>query len=815
SPEVIADSLAEIRVEPVFTAHPTEAKRATVLEHHRTLYKLLVQRENQMYTRTEQEEIKRSIKLTLDRIWRTGEIYLEKPDVFSELRNIMYYFMNVLPVVVPILDRRLAQAWQKVGFDPQLIDPVEKLPRLRFGNWIGGDRDGHPFVTAEVTRQTLHLLRLNAFVVVRRGMLELVRNLSFHHMINECSPAFQDRIEAMVDDLGDQGHDALERNESEAFRQFANLAMAKLPLEVRRNHATQLHDHAGAYKRPAELLADLAMLRQELIAFGAGQIAQADVQAVMRLVQTVGFHLAHLDIRQNSTFHDKALVQLMTAAGLPEADRFLELDEAGRLKLLKKELASHRPFTHPGVPLATEAQAVRACYQVVGEHVVKYGEEALGSLIVSMTRGLSDLLVVYLLAREAGLLAETEAGMACRLPVVPLFETIDDLRRSHEVLDAFLSHPFTQRSLAWQARQRGESSLVQEVMIGYSDSNKDGGILASLWSLFDAQERMAEVGRRHGVKVRFFHGKGGSISRGAGPTAAFIGTLPHDSVRGEMRLTEQGETISQKYANKINATYNLELLLANTAGVSILARYQPADSKGLADIWRYMAEVSYGHYRKLIEHPHFIQFYGQATPIDVIEQSKIGSRPARRRGQRTLDDLRAIPWVFSWAQARYNLTSWYGVGATLEHLMQERPEEFQRIKQAAHEDTLVRYMLLNVDTSLASTDERIMHAYAQLVDQAEVRDAIFSMITEELARTRRILYGEIYTEPMSQRRRYHHHSTQLRSVALEPLHAKQINLLHKWRLLREFPDAQASQEQVLTQLLLTVNAIAGALRVTG
>lgn len=812
SQEAIAAALPDVRVEPVFTAHPTEAKRASILEHHRELYKLIVQRENKMFTEMEQEEIAREIRLMLDRIWRTGEIYIEKPDVPSELRSVMHYLMNVLPDIIPLHDRRLALAWEHAGFSPTLLRSAAQLPRISFGNWVGGDRDGHPFVTAKTTHNTLMQLRLNSVVIIRRELLGLVRNLSLACVADNAPAILRRRMDEMMTELGTAGEEAFLRNRGEAFRQYTNLMLFKLPVQVIRDHATQLSDHPGCYANAHELLRDLELLQQSLVEFGAELVAWNDITRVMRIVQTFGFHLAHLDIRQNSGFHDLAMEQLMRAASMLEAKAYTRWNEDERLAFFNRELESIRPFTHPHTALGEEAGAIRDCYQVLQAYVDSYGTHGIGSLIVSMTRSLSDLLAVYVLARESGLVIPTAEGPVCRLPVTPLFETIDDLRHSAAILDAFLTHPFTRRSLAWQQRERGLPTLVQEVMIGYSDSNKDGGILASQWSLYAAQQELAAVGRKHGVKIRFFHGKGGSISRGAGPTKYFVRSLPMGAVSGEMRLTEQGETIAQKYANRINATYNLELLAANTAFMAVLERQGGKSDDTLREILRYMADTSYQHYRKLIEHPDFIAFFSQATPIDVIEQSKIGSRPSRRRGQRTLGDLRAIPWVFSWAQSRFNLTSWFGVGSTLAQLKAERPDDYARMCEAARHETLIRYILINVDSSLDSTDEATMRQYAALVEDERIREEVMSLILNELHLTRELLYADIFQEPFEQRRQHFYQSTQLRAEALSVLHRKQTDLLRRWRAM---PDNDPGRTPLLQHLLLTVNAIAGALRVTG
>lgn len=808
----IAEQLADIQVEPVLTAHPTEAKRITALEHYRRLYLLIVQRENRMFTPMEQNEIRREIKLALHRLWRIGEIHMEKPTLETELNNIIHYLKNVFPEVLPLLDRRMVQAWESMGYDSDLILDADTFPKISFGNWVGGDRDGHPFVSAEVTKNTLQTLRLNAFIIVKENLLKLIKNLGFTLDLNNVDNGLKNRIREMLEELGSEGYQALERNKREVFRQFVSLIIKKLPLDIRGEHVITLKDRPNSYKKSIELVEDLKLLQKSLIQNEAKAIAYSDIHEAIRQVQAFGFHLAHLDVRQNSKFHEKAISQLMNLA-LLDGDKFLQGDEKERLKIINQELNSNRPFTHEKVELQDEAKAVIECYRVLAQQIEKYGVGGLGALIISMTRSLSDLLIVYLLAREAGLTIQTKDGIACKLPIVPLFETIEDLRASPEILDAFLNHPVTKRSLQYQKDLRGEKHLIQQVMIGYSDSNKDGGILSSQWNLFNTQESLIQVGKKQNIKIRFFHGKGGTISRGAGPTHWFIRALPHSSVNGNVRLTEQGETIERKYANKVNAAYNLELLVASAAYATILEKNTSQKTHPLTEELEYLAQESKKHYTNLTTHPYFIRFFEQATPIDAIENSKIGSRPARRTGKRTLDDLRAIPWVFSWTQTRYNIPSWYGVGSTLESMQKNQSDKFQKIIDFVPTDHFLRYVLTNIDTSLNATDEKIMKQYADLVEEEEVKKTILDMMLKELATTRRML-DAILKRPIKDRRVGHYYSTILRAEALDPLHKIQINLLNRWRLLKK-ENRQEEAEATLVHLLTGINAIANAIGNTG
>ena len=808
-PEEIVKQLHHIHVEPVLTAHPTEAKRTVMLEHLRNLYLLVVRRENTMYSKMEQEQNRKNIKIALHRIWRTSDIYTEKPDVSSELDNITHYLTQVFPEVIKLHDRRLIQAWQEAGFDQQLIRNADSFPKITFGNWVGGDRDGHPLVTSDVTRKTLFKLREKAFEVVRNELLELQRNLSFNVTINQLSSEFQKRYAHLYQEIKEYRDNFKALYKTEVFKQFVDFLLVKIPVSIGRG---KLSEDEISYCLPAELIADLYLLKRNLIQFGAAEIAYTDMNDAIRVVSTFGFHLAKLDIRQNSRFNELALSQLMNAAQL-DGEAFLEFDLNKRIEFINSELNSSRPFTLAGTVLESEANASIEAYRVIYEHIKKYSEAAIGSLIVSMTRNISDLLVVYLLEREAGLMLKTSMGMASQIPVVPLFETIDDLVESPEILDAFLSHPVTINSLKLQQKSSGSDEMVQQVMIGYSDSNKDGGIFASQWYLHEAQSKLLEIGRKHNVKIRFFHGKGGSISRGAGPTHWFLRALPPGAVNGDVRLTEQGETIERKYANKINAVYNIEMLTAGTLAATLLTQNSTNYKHKLSEELHYLANESMIVYKKLTQKPGFIQFYEKATPIDAIEQSKIGSRPSRRTGTRSLSDLRAIPWVFSWSQCRFNITGWYGVGTTLEKMLDKEPEKFERLRKAVLTDPFIRYVLTNIDSSLASSDEQIFRLYASLANDVPEAEEITEILTCELNKTRKMI-DVLLNKPLVSRRQNHYYSTLLRSEAMDSLHKQQVYLLKKWRnftIERNQPEA----DKILIELLRCVNAIAGAIGFTG
>jgi len=809
TPAQIVEQLHEIHVEPVLTAHPTEAKRTVMLEHLRELYLLVVKRENQMYSRIEQNQIRKNIKIILHRIWRTSDIYTEKPDVSSELDNITHYLTQVFPEVIKLHDRRLIQAWQEAGFDQQLIRKANNFPKITFGNWVGGDRDGHPLVTADVTRRTLMKLREKAFEVVKKELSALQRNLSFNVTINQTGSEFQKRYAHLYQEIKENRDSFKALYKSEVFKQFLDFLLVKIPVS---NGKGRFNEDEISYRLPNELIADLYLLKKALIDFGASEIAYTDINDTIRITSTFGFHLAKLDIRQNSRFNELALSQLMKAAQL-DGDEFLDSEIAQRIEYINAELNSTRPFTLPGTELENEANATIDSYRIIAKHINRYGGEAIGSLIVSMTRNVSDLLVVYLLEREAGLLVNCTNGLASQVHVVPLFETIEDLVHSPQILDEFLSHPVTKNSLKWQQERDGATTMLQQVMIGYSDSNKDGGIFASQWYLYEAQSRMIEIGKKHNVQICFFHGKGGSISRGAGPTHWFLKALPPGSVNGNVRLTEQGETIERKYANNYNAVYNIELLTAGTLSATLLQKNNEVAEHELAPELNYLANKSMVVYKDLTQQPGFIRFYEKATPIDAIEQSKIGSRPSRRTGTRSLSDLRAIPWVFSWSQCRFNITSWYGVGTTLEEMYEKEPAKFDRLRKSAESDPFVRYLLTNIDSSLAASDESIFRQYASLAVDVPESPVFIKLMTEELIRTRRMI-DVLLNVPLEKRRENHYYSTMLRSEAMDPLHLHQAFLLDKWRTSTDEGNA-AEADYTLIELLRCINAIAGAVGFTG
>ena len=804
----ILNVLRDVAVEPVLTAHPTEAKRETVRDLHREIYGLMERHENTAYTPREQTRLHGLLQTQLENLWRTGEIHVTRPSIEAELQNALHYLREVFPEALYRAHVHLREAWIAAGFPAEKIEDVK--PLLRFGSWIGGDRDGHPFVTAEVTEHALKALRSNALRVQRRAIENLAAHLPLSSLFQRTPEALEQLIATLSASLQNEPHTDLayiiDRNKEEPWRCAAYLMRAKIVLAIEKPASP------AAYSRASKLLADLNTFAATLTEVGAAALVTDLIVPVRQRLQAFGFHSASLDVRQNSAFHEKALDQLLRAAGLLDERSFVDWSVEEKRSLLDRELRSPRPFLSPGVSAGPEADTVLACHRVLAAHIHAHGTSGLGSLIVSMTRCVEDLLTVYLLAREAGLAEWTAKGLRCPLPVVPLFETMGDLEAGPGIVEAFMSHPVTQNSLSALREKLGSDPSFQ-VMVGYSDSNKDCGIFASQWALHRAQKALSDTITQHGAKPVFFHGRGGTVGRGAGPTHWFMDALPHGSLSGSMRMTEQGETIAQKYAHFGSAVYNAEILMASAASATARHRHAKPQSSPVEHILDDLAASSRDAYRSLLHTEGFMAFYRSATPIDALENSRIGSRPSRRTGQASLDDLRAIPWVFSWTQARFYLPGWFGAGSALKNLRDERPADYKALAAALRESAFLKYVLTNIESSLVSANADLMRAYAGLVPDETVRERFMGRILDEFDSTRVIL-EDLFQGTFAERRPRLAYTLDIREAPLRVLHLQQIALLREWRGVIASGD-QTSADAMLPDMLISINAIASGLRTTG
>ena len=798
TPGDILDILRQVRVEPVLTAHPTEAKRETVRERHREIYDLMQIRENPAYTEREQARGRRFLEASLESLWRTGEIHVTRPSIHQELENALFYLREVFPEAVSRAHTHLREAWESAGFPAADLDNLP--PMIRFGTWIGGDRDGHPGVTADVTRHALGALRYNALRLFARKLERLGYDLPLSRHFQNVPAELDSLIARLSAELsGDPAVAKLAMQHAEEPWRLAALLIRLKILFTRDNPAAE-----AIYRTPTCLRADLDIIERTLDETGAGNLASGLIRPIRRLMDAFGFHSATLDVRQNSAFHERALGQLLLKAGIVKEGEFEHWDAARRLAFLNSELESPRPFLAPGMSAGPEADAVLDCHRVLTGHLARFGRDGLGALIVSMTRNTADLLTVYVLAREAGLMQISGDGLTCPLPVVPLFETMDDLENAPRIVEEFLSHPVTQRSL---------SGGDFQMMLGYSDSNKDCGILASQWALHKAQLELADVCRRHGVRPVFFHGRGGTVGRGAGPAHWFMEALPQGALGGAFRMTEQGETISQKYAHLGSATYQTELLVASVASATAKHRHKSTAEDVDFQLFENLTRWSREAYRGLLHAPGFIEFYRSATPIDALENSRIGSRPARRTGRATLDDLRAIPWVFSWTQSRFYLPGWFGAGSAFDRLRAEDPQAFARLAEQVRRLPFARYVITNIDSSIASANEDIMRSYAALVPDEELRNRFLNTILEEFHRTRAAVKN-LFAADFATRRPRMARTLETREQPLRILHTQQVSLLREWRTLIAAGDESAA-EAMIPDLLISVNAISSGLRTTG
>jgi phosphoenolpyruvate carboxylase len=786
----IAEILPKVKVIPVLTAHPTEAKRISILELHRDLYLKLVKLENSTFSKLERASIKKEIKALIERWWRTGEVYLEKPTVYSERKNVMHYFTKVFPKALAKSDMQLKESWMMMDFDPALLQHPEHFPVLQFGSWVGGDRDGHPYVTAEITADTLLDHRRAALKLLREQIFELGAKMTFSEKRNQIPDFFLNEIHKKAAAFKVLGKSAVERNPYEPWRQYINLIVLQLD-----NTAADQPDYKyPIYKNPKGLAEDLVILRKSLIAIGAFKVIEELLFPLERQNQCFGFHLAKLDIRQNSEFHDKALEQIL-AITHPSLTAFRTWKESERISFILKELESTRPFGVVGKSFGPEADKVLSCYHAIQSHVKTFGPDGIGNFIISMTRQVSDILMVYLFFREVSLDPK-------QFKVAPLFETIEDLLHSSRIMNDFLCLPFTKEI----------KSDIQEIMLGYSDSNKDGGILSSRWNIYQTEKALTQVAKSHQIKFRFFHGIGGTISRGGGKYHRFLESMPEGSLSGEMKLTVQGETIAQQFANLLNGVYNLEMLLSGITLQTACFYYPQKEQSFPEKALEILANYSFEHYRSLVEHPKFVEFYGEATPIDVLEMSKIGSRPARRTGSRTLADLRAIPWVFSWNQSRFNLTGWFGIGFALKKMKKESPEMYESLREYSDLWPLLRYILIQVETNVMAADPNWMNTYASKVTNPETRVSILSLIRKEYQQSLDEI-ALMFNQNREKRRISQLDNMQRRKQALNALHSLQLRNMEKWRLGK---DSQPEASEALVKKLLEITtALANGLKNTG
>ncbi|MGE0128457.1 MAG: phosphoenolpyruvate carboxylase [Blastocatellales bacterium] len=850
--DLLQRTLDRLEIAPVMTAHPTEAARRTLLEKHRRVARLLADFDEENLAPRRRDELQARLAAEVESVWQTDEVRHTQPTVLDEVNQGLYYFdatlFDAAPALLDELERRLEENFPGV----KLRDGASPL---RFGSWIGGDRDGNPFVTPEITWETLRLQQRMVLRKYRDAVAELGRRLSES---SRFAPATEELRKSLADDAKQLPATATEvarRNAEEPYRQKLAYIYARIENTLRRNRdltsalrLTEQHmlisirpglpiiaaltgsdtDIANVYRDGSALWEDLRLVRDSLRA-GKAVHAARSIDRLMRQVATFDLHLATLDLRQHSERHAAALSEITRSLG--END-YARMSEDERIEWLTRELTSPRPLVATDARYSAETTETLNVFRVARRTLDEISPNAIRTYVISMTREVSDLLAVLVLAKEAGLvesgMRNAECGIdqgsnqqsairnpqsAIRIAVSPLFETIGDLRRAPDVMRRLFEHAVYRRLLA----AHGD---LQEVMIGYSDSSKDGGILTSSWELYKAQERLWEVAREHGVELRLFHGRGGTVGRGGGPSHEAILAQPPETVAGRIKITEQGEVVSSKYSLAEIALRSLEL---TTSAVIAASLPHAAQDGGKLSRWKkVMDEISaeaFAAYRRFVrETPGFYDYFVQATPVEELQHLRIGSRPAKRKsGSKSLDDLRAIPWVFGWTQSRHLLPGWLAVGTALGNFVEARPRENLRLlREMYREWPFFHSTISNIEMTLAKADFQIARQYASRTLDPQLGKRIFRMFEEEYDRACRVtlqITGErrlLDQSPVLQR------SIAVRNPYVDPLSYLQVELLARRRESGGKSELSAGdREKLLYATLLTINGIAAGMRNTG
>ncbi|HEY7841190.1 MAG TPA: phosphoenolpyruvate carboxylase [Gammaproteobacteria bacterium] len=791
SPAAIQSLLDTLLVMPTLTAHPTEAKRVTVLEIHRRIYVLLYELESVRWTARERERLHDSLRNEIDLLWLTGELRLEKPTVAQEVAWGLHFFEQTLFERVPEILERLEWSLRRHFPDAEFRVPAA----FRFGFWIGGDRDGNPLVTNDVTRETLLACRRTALRHYQRRVNDLLRRLSVAGHAIEVPADFRRELDRLL--AGTADADAIcRRNPGEIFRQYLQCVARRLQ---------QMPDVPGSgsgqgYRDADEFLRDLRHLEQGLRGAACADLAVEVVSPLCREVEAFRFCTVQLDVRENTAVINGVLRAAWSEFNGGDAPA---ADSPAWLEWITAELARPLQSLPDFRKLDEEAQRALGLFTLLAELRPRLDREAIGRFILSMTRSAADVLGVYLLAKYTGNFGDREGVEHCLLPVVPLFETIADLRAAPGIMKDLLKVPVVRRSLKIQGG-------MQEVMIGYSDSNKDGGFLASNWELAKAQAALTRVGAQAKTPISFFHGRGGSVSRGGAPTGRAIAAQPAGSINGRIRVTEQGEVVSSKYANRGTAQYQLELLAASVLEHMLKSAEEAAlkTNPEFQEALEALASLAHTAYRGLVEAEGLVDYYGAASPVEELVQMNIGSRPARRFGAKTLSDLRAIPWVFAWTQNRHHVPAWYGIGSAIDKFIGVRGAAGEELlKRMFAESRLFRLVIDEAEKSLAFVDLEVARAYAQLAPDATLRDRVFGMVEREFELSRRAVMriaGE--SAPGERFRRFSRKLARRREI-LRQVGLAQAGLIARFRKSRDQED--------LIPLLLSINCVSAGLGWTG
>lgn len=815
--QTVQHLLDQLSIDLVFTAHPTEATRRSLITKSRRVADLLEQHDRiPMFTPRQQEQWQQELDRIIDLLWRTDAVRRVRPEPLDEIKMGIYYLDEVLYDALPDLYAEFEELLGK--HYPNLIVP----PFLRLGSWIGGDQDGNPFVGADTLLSSLELQRKYIINHYRETINELAEEYSQSVTQSHITAALQASIEQDVRRLPDYNRELGSQAVFEPYRRKLSFIWKRLESMVQASSQPSPSTHTKetlplAYNTTQELLHDLRLVQTSLLEDGEEALAHGILSKLIRRIEVFGFHFVALDVRQHSERHSSALAELLQVTGLYQQD-YTRLDEEAKLAVLDDLLGDPRILSRPGLQLSKETQHILDTFRAISQARQEYGPAAISCYIISMSHTVSDLLEVQFFCKEMGI---------HDLPIVPLFETIYDLRTCTDILECSFKNTHYSAYLAHCQRQ-------QQVMLGYSDSSKDGGILTSAWELYQAQSHLAELGSQHGIGITIFHGRGGAIGRGGGPIYEAILGQPPGSVNGRIRITEQGEMLSFKYGLHEIALRNMELVVAGVVESSIsdeLLHQVDKPHAHVEEAWvqamQQLSASAYAHYRRLIyENPDFLRFFEQATPILELGWLNIGSRPARRSQNRAIEELRAIPWVFSWMQSRYVLPSWYGVGSALQAYIAEDSNHLALLQQMYRSWPFLRAFLDNLQMTLSKADMHIAQHYTTLVDDKELCARVSRIIEDEFTRTRTMILRIIGGQALLDNAKVLQASIRRRNPYVDPLSYFQVDLLHKLRTLggpltltpeeqEEASDEKKERAKLTSAVLLTINGIAAGVRNTG
>ncbi|CAH8773167.1 phosphoenolpyruvate carboxylase [Paenibacillus dendritiformis] len=790
--------LDSISLELVMTAHPTEAMRRAILDIHKRIAEDMMLLDNPTLTYREREQLRDKLLNEVITLWQTDELRDRKPTVLDEVRNGLYYINETLFDVLPEVYQELERCLDKYYPTQSWHVPTY----LRFGSWIGGDRDGNPSVTAEVTWETLQMHRKLAIRKYEGRLKELFRSLSFSTGIVEVSDELLQSIAA------DRANVPLKRtefwnNEKEPYR-------IKLIYMFERLHNMMdesTRDTSARYRDPVEFVEDLRIIDRSLRHHYADYVADTLVAKLIRQVELFGFYMAALDIRQHSKEHENAMTEIL--ANMKIVDNYGALSEEEKIDLLHKLLQDPRPLVSSYIEYSESTRECLDVYRTIQRAQKEFGEKCITSYLISMAEAASDVLEVMLLAKEVGLFRqEANGNVHCTIQAVPLFETIDDLHEAPGIMKRLFDLPIYRSAVS-------AMNNVQEIMLGYSDSNKDGGVFTANWELRMALKELTAMAQDYNVKIKFFHGRGGALGRGGMPLNRSILAQPPHTIGGGIKITEQGEVLSSRYAMQGIAYRSLEQATSALIQAAMLARTAHTDlyESKWKELMESISQTSLQKYQDLIfRDPDFLTYFKESTPLPEVGELNIGSRPSKRKNSDRFEDLRAIPWVFAWTQSRYLLPAWYAAGTGLQSFYQGKEENLAVMRDMYRHYSFFQSMIDSLQMALAKADLVIAKEYSGMVKDDAVRERIFSLIEEEYKLTSDLILKITGQQEILDNVPVIQESIRLRNPYVDPLSYMQVGLVSELRELRE---AGNDNPILLREVLLTINGIAAGLRNTG